>query len=274
MPNKLGLGFARIEGHPPRFQGINIPSPTGEQFGDGTRSRKASGILCVEGMLYLWARNASNAQLAWSKDHGKTWEWATWKFITSFGCPTFLNFSKNYAGARDEFVYVYSHDADSAYTPADRMILARVPKRNIKERTAYEFFQSFDAKGRPHWSKELADRGAVFTHKGRCYRSGITHNVGLQRYLWVQILPGTEGKKSDTRFEGGLAIFDAPQPWGPWTTVYFTEKWDVAPGETASFPTKWMSGDGRSLHLVFSGEDCFSVRKARLRLRSQTEEQE
>jgi hypothetical protein len=263
-PKKLGLGFAQIEGDPPSFQGSNIPSPTGEQLGDGIASRKASGILCVEGVLYLWTRNAGNAQLAWSKDHGKTWKWADRKLTTSFGCPTFLNFGKDYAGARDNFVYVYSHDADSAYKPADRMVLARVPKQNIKERGAYEFFRGLDVKGRPRWSKDIAERGAVFTHKGRCYRSGITYNAGLKRYLWVQILPGTEGKKVDTRFEGGFAIYDAPEPWGPWTTVYFTEKWDVGPGETASFPTKWMSADGKSLHLVFSGEDCFSVRKAGL----------
>jgi CubicO group peptidase (beta-lactamase class C family) len=264
VPRKLGLGFARIEGNPPRFQGVNIPTPSGEQIGDGAASRKASGILCVEGVLYLWTRNAGNSQLAWSKDHGKTWEWASWKLTTSFGCPTFLNFGKNYSGARDEFVYVYSDDADSAYTPADRMVLARVPKRNIKERDSYEFFRGLDAKEQPLWSKAISERGAVFTHKGRCYRSGITYSAGLQRYLWMQILPGTEGKKADTRFEGGLAIYDAPEPWGPWTTVYFTEKWDVAPGETASFPTKWMSEDGRNVHLVFSGEDCFSLRKASL----------
>ncbi len=40
--------------------------------------------------------------------------------------------------------------------------------------------------------------------------------------------------------------------------------WDVGPGETASFPTKWMSADGKTVHLVFSGDDCFSVRKATL----------
>ncbi len=262
VPKKLGLGFAHIDGYPPSFQGVNIQSPSGEQLGDGAASKKASGILCVEDVMYLWTRNAGNAQLAWSKDHGKTWQWAGWKFTTSFGCPTFLNFGKNYAGARDEFVYVYSHDADSAYLPADRMVLARVPKQSITERAAYEFFRGFDAEGRPLWSKEIDDRRAVFSCKGRCYRSGITYNAGLKRYLWVQILLGTQGKKADTRFEGGLAIYDAPEPWGPWTTVYFTEKWDVGPGESASFPTKWMSHDGRTLHLVFSGEDCFSVRKA------------
>jgi hypothetical protein len=65
----------------------------------------------------------------------------------------------------------------------------------------------------------------------------------------------------DTRFRGGFAIYDAPEPWGPWTTVYFAESWDVGPGETACFPTKWMSQDGKTLYLVFSGNDNFSVRK-------------
>jgi hypothetical protein len=220
VPKKLGLGFARIEGYPPSFQGVNIQSPSGEELGDGVASKKASGILCVDGALYLWTRNAGNAQLAWSKDHGKTWQWAGWKFTTSFGCPMFLNFGKNYADARDEFVYVYSHDSDSAYVPADRMVLARAPKQSITERGAYEFFRGLDERGRPLWSKEIAQRAAVFTHEGRCYRSGITYNSGLKRYLWVQILPGTQGKRADTRFEGGLAIYDAPEPWGPWTTVY------------------------------------------------------
>jgi hypothetical protein len=264
VPKKLGLGFARVEGDPSGFHGVNVPSPTGEQSGDGARAKKASGILCVQGMLYLWARNAGNAQLAWSKDHGTTWEWADWKFTTSFGCPTFLNFGKDYAGARDNWVYVYSPDADSAYQPADRMVLARVPKGKIDRREAYEFFKGFDQGQQPLWSPEIADRGAVFRHPGKCYRSGITFNAGLKRYLWVQIIPGTEGKKADTRFEGGFAIYDASQPWGPWTTVYFTPKWDVGPGETASFPTRWMSTDGKTLHLVFSGEDHFAVRQATL----------
>ena len=191
-------------------------------------------------------------------------EWADWRFSTSFGCPTFLNFGMDYAGARDDWVYVYSPDAESAYQPADRMVLARVPRGTIAQRAAYEFFRGLDAKQQPLWSKKIAGRGAVFEHKGRCYRSGVTFNAGLKRYLWVQIIPGTQGKKTDTRFEGGFGIYDAPEPWGPWTTVYFTEKWDVGPGETASLPTKWMSADGKTVYLVFSGDDHFAVRKATL----------
>jgi hypothetical protein len=264
-PKKLGLGLARVEGGPADFKGVNLPSLTGEQTGDGARSKKASGMLCVGGVLYLWARNAGNAQLAWSEDHGRTWRWAGWKFTTSFGCPTFLNFGRDYAGARDGWVYVYSPDADGAYRPADRMVLARVPKGQITERAAYEFFTGLDGRRRPRWSKEVADRGAVFAHKGRCYRSGVTFNAGLKRYLWAQVVPPAGGKEADTRFAGGLAVYDAPEPWGPWTTVYFTERWDVGPGETASFPARWMSADGKTVHLVFSGDDYFAVRKGALR---------
>jgi CubicO group peptidase (beta-lactamase class C family) len=264
VPEKLGLGIARVEGGPEKFTGVNVRSATAENRGQGKDGKKASGMLMVDGTLYMWARNAGNSQLAWSKDRGKSWEWADWKFTTSFGCPTFLNFGPNYAGARDDFVYVYSPDGDSAYRPADRMALARVPKGKLAERTAYEFFKGTDAEGQPRWTEGIAARGAVFAHPGRCYRSGITYDAALKRYLWVQTLPDTNGKKADTRFEGGFAIFDAPEPWGPWTTAFFTEKWDVGPGESASFPTKWMSADGKTLHLVFSGDDSFSVRRATL----------
>jgi CubicO group peptidase (beta-lactamase class C family) len=257
IPNKLSLGFARVEGNPADINGVNIRSASGEQTGDGRAGKKASGILMVDGVLYLWARNAGNAQLAWSNDHGQTWEWADWRFTTSFGYPTFLNFGRNYAGARDNYVYVYSHDNDSAYQPADRMVLARVPKARIKDRAAYEFFQGRDAASQPTWTTDITRRGAVFNYEGNCYRSGISYDSGLKRYLWCQILPG-----HDPRFRGGFGIYDAPEPWGPWSTVYFTDEWDVGPGETSRFPTKWMSADGKTLHLVFSGDDSFSVRKA------------
>ncbi|MBO0726951.1 MAG: serine hydrolase [Blastocatellia bacterium] len=267
---KLSLGFAKITGAPPDFVGENLRSPTGEARGHGAAGKKASGMLMVDGVLYLWTRNAANAQLAWSRDRGKTWTWADWKFTDSFGCPTFLNFGRNYAGARDEFVYVYSPDSDSAYEVADSLTMARAPKGRIHEREAYEFFAGLDDLGRPKWTPNLARRVAVFTRPDGCYRAGVTYNSALRRYLLVQPVPGEasrdRGGKIDVRFRGGLAVYDAPEPWGPWTTAFFAERWDVGPGDTASFPTKWISADGRTLYLVFSGDDSFSVRKATLTL--------
>ncbi len=258
---KLSLGLATVTGRPPDIRGENLRSRSAEQLGGGARGKKASGMIMVGGTLYMAVRNAANSQIASSRDHGRSWTWSTWTFTTSFGYPAFINFGKNHAGARDGFVYLVSHDSDSAYKPADRMVLARVTKARLMDRDAYEVFKGPDAGGRPLWSRDVAGRAAVFTHPGRCYRSGISYCAALKRYLWVQIIPG-----DDTRFGGGFGVYDAPEPWGPWTTAYFTERWDVGPGETASFPTKWMSDDGRNLWLVFSGDDCFSVRKATLTL--------
>src|SRR6185369_2458513 len=103
----------------------------------------------------------------------------------------------------------------------------------------------------------------VLSNPGRCYRPGVTYNAGLRRYVMVMTLPGPRsrdaGGRIDTRFTGGLAVYDAVEPWGPWTIAYFAGQWDIGPGDTASFPSKWISSDGKSAWLVFSGEDSFSV---------------
>jgi CubicO group peptidase (beta-lactamase class C family) len=267
LEKKVSCGLAKVSGGPDDFRGETIRSATFEMPGDGPRGRKCSGILMVDGVLYVWMRNAGNSILGWSGDHGQTWTFADWKFTDGFGAPTFLNFGRNYDGARDEFVYVYSTDSDSAYVPSDRMVLARVPKDRLRDRAAYEFFVKLDDAGQPVWSKQIDERGAAFTHPGRCYRSGVTYNAPLQRYLWCQVHPESTDSRGP-RFQGGFGVYDAPEPWGPWTTVYFTNAWDVGPGDTNSFPTKWMSNDGRTMHLVFSGDDHFSVRQCTVMLKN------
>lgn len=261
IKEKLSVGLVKITGDPANFVGVNLRSPTAEAKGDGKRGRKASGMLMVEGVLYQLVRNVDNAQLGWSTDHGATWTWADWKFSKSFGCPSFINFGKNYAGARDNFVYLYSQDADSAYERADRMVMARVSKEKLRDASAYEYFVKLDEKGTSVWSRDVAQRGEIFANAGKCYRSSMSYNVALKRYLWCQT-----GGGSDTRFAGGFTIYDAPEPWGPWTVAYHAETWDVGPGESMHLPPKWMSADGRTLHLVFSGNDMFSVRQGVLQL--------
>jgi CubicO group peptidase (beta-lactamase class C family) len=258
VERKLSLGFAKVGGDPANPVGVNIRSKTGERTGEGRNGEKASGMLSVKGTLYMWVRNTRNARLAWSTDRGATWTWSDWAFDVSFGHPAFLNFGKENGGARDGYAYVYSPDHDSAYERADRLVLARVPVERIRERAAYEFLMEVDARGRPTWTPDVARRGAAFDHARQCYRSQVSYHPGLKRYLLCQVLPG-----ADARFEGGFGVYEAPEPWGPWGTVYFTRKWDVGPGESCSFPTKWMDAGGA--HLLFSGNDSFSVRRATFR---------
>lgn len=269
---KLSLGLAKIIGTPDDFHGVNLRSESIEQSGEGRSGRKGWGLLSVNGVLYLWLghadRRGGQAQLAWSRDHGKTWKYADWRF-EQFGLVGFINYGKDYAGARDEFVYAYSHDGPRADSPADHFVLMRVPQGRLSERRAWEFFVRRSDEGRPIWSRTVGQRGVVFEHRDACLRSAITYDAAVGRYLWWQAIPQPIGHvdRGDTRFDGGFGIYDAPEPWGPWTTAFYTTKWDTGPGEHGDFPSKWMSADGQTLHLVFSGDDHFSVRKATLQLR-------
>jgi hypothetical protein len=261
--SKQSLWVCRVSGDPPNISGENI---TALASGGGGSGKKASGMLVVEGVLYMWARNAdgngNKCQLAWSTDRGKNWSWAGWMW-DEFGYCTFVNYGRDYAGARDGYVYTVSPDTPSAYDSKNKdMVLMRVPKAKIKQKADYEFFAGLDAGGDPLWTSNVSGRKPVFSHRDNTTnRTGISYDAPLGRYLWWQ---QNADNGIDTRSSGGFGVYDAPEPWGPWTTVYYTASWDVGPGETACFPTKWMSPDGKTVHLVFSGNDNFSVRKATL----------
>jgi hypothetical protein len=275
VPEKLSLGFARVSGGPENFQGENIRSPD-EQKGDGRSGRKASGLLCVDGVLYAWVRNANRkgqqSVLAWSDDHAQNWTWADWVW-EKFGYTVFLNFGQNYAGVPEHlqsYVYFYSPDTPDAYIETDEVILGRAPVGRITEKNAYQFYAGRDDSGRPVWSEEKDERQSVFVFPNGCNRMDVTYCAPLDRYLMTM----------RSRGEGGginhFSIYDAPEPWGPWTTVYYSEEWETdgesVPlsgsnrhwGEVAHIPSKWIREDGRKFYLVFAGNDSFAVRKATL----------
>jgi len=261
---KLSLGFSRISGSPPDIKGENIRTQSGERVGQGHRGEKASGVLSIGGTLYCLVRNAGNSRLMWSTNKGRTWISADWKFEESFGSPTFLNYGKDYSGARDEYVYIYSQDEHTAYRPADHYVMARVTKNHIKEWEHYEYFAGLMKNKQPKWTGDIRKRKPIFSNPAKCYRSGISYNSALKRYLWTQIIPLSHG--DGPRFSGGLGIFEGQEPWGPWKTVYYSRQWDIGPGESARIPTKWISKDGTTCHIVFSGDDFFSVREIKFKL--------
>ena len=257
ITEKLSTGFAKIKGTPLNFSGINIRS-SDEQYGDGSSGKKASAMLMVDNVLYMWLRNADQSQLAWSTNHAKDWTWSDWRF-KPFGYICFINFGRNYSGARDNYVYMYSPDIPSAYEETDKVVLMRVPKERIRDRSSYEFIKALNGDGDPIWTTDISERGAVFTFHGGCNRMDVTYNAGIGRYLM------TMRSRAKAGGENQFSIYDAPAPWGPWTTVYY-EKQDSTSyagwGESQHIPSKWISPDGREFYLVFSGGDAFSVIQA------------
>ena len=61
---------------------------------------------------------------------------------------------------------------------------------------------------------------------------------------------------------GRLGVFIAREPWEPWFTVAYLERWMGLTGgeyQPVSFPTKWMFNNGRTLWAVFR---CYNTSTA------------
>jgi hypothetical protein len=271
--NKKGrvtLGVARIEGGATNYTGRNLWGGF-EPEREATFGGKSYGILSVKGTLYLWVvpqpgPHLTECRLATSTDCGRTWTPADWAFRFEDGLtiPTFLNFGRDNAGARDGFVYSYY--IEPKWGPGrpengpfgfevnkpGRIHLSRVPGENILSREHHEFFAGLDASGKPRWSRNVADKRPVFEDmNGVGWNVSVSYNAGLRRYLIA-----TEHGATHV---GKFGLFDAPEPWGPWTTVAYDDAWGGGHVEVSgffwSFPNKWMSADGTRFTMVFTGKN-------------------
>lgn len=272
---KRSMGFGSIAGSPGRLALDDLDTgsrgaPDIQKSGSGggldaignrNNGEKPASMLALGGTLYAWVRNidddGTNARIKYSRDFKKassSWSWASW--TSEFGFPVFVQTGKDGAGSGG-YVYVVAHDGVSAYKPSGRFILMRVPPSKILQQSAYEFFSGTADK--PAWVG-YADRGrrtGILTDPGRCMRSGVSYNPARGRYyLWQQI----------PNEDRGLGIYSAPNVWGPWTRLFYTESWDTPAGERGEFPVKWMDqagiGQQGTMYLLFSGGDRLSVRKA------------
>lgn len=282
---RVSMGFARLEGRPETFRGINVNGGKNpEHPASFPNNGKTGGILFVNERLYARLNLQDgewpdvNHSLAWSDDRGATWQQTDWVFPKgegNFKPARFLNFGKGYSGVPHRvsgYVYVYGfRQAGDAVGPST--YLARIPQHRMTDRAACQFFAGFDG-GHPVWSSDVTGIVPVFTDpRGVISTTGVVHHPALKRYLLATFHVGP----------GQLGLFDAPSPWGPWTTVAYEEAWGEmgteGHGLNCDFPQKWMSPDGRTLWAVFSvygdgakigvsAHDKFNLVRATLELRS------
>jgi len=281
---RVSMGFARIKGAPESYVGINVNGGKNpEAPASFPQKGKTGGLLSVNGTLYArlnlqdgeWP--AVNFGLAWSEDLGATWAKASWVFPKgggNFKLARFLNFGKDYAGVPAHlagFVYFYGFKQDTNPGSNKSTYLGRVPQDKIKDRSAYEFFKGLDANGKPIWTSDVKELQPVFTDPNGNSAGAVVYNPGIKRCILTSYHTGP----------GQLGIFDAPEPWGPWTTVAYYDNWGnmgaVGFGLNCDFPQKWMSTDGLTMWCVFSvygdgakkgidGHDKFNLVKATLTL--------
>jgi hypothetical protein len=278
------FGVSRIEGSAEAYVGFNVfggknPEVPADFVG------KANTLVSIDGSLFMFLTEQDQwmrAKIGRSDDHGRTWTFngghfseSGWDFEESGGAfagPAIIQFGRDYAGARDDYVYVYS-EKERTQSNKD-LLLARVHKTQIQNRSAYEFYSGIDGSGNPTWSSNLSNAISVFhDENGVNWGYQVAYNPGIKRYLLTVRRVDSAGGE-----EGAWGIFDAPEPWGPWTTVAYYDDWD---SETPidgfgsqilfNFPTKWMSADGRTLWTVVSMRDSFITLKATLSLNSDSD---
>lgn len=250
---RVALGFARIDGPPEHFVGINLNGGKNPLHpASFARNGKVGGIVAVGNRLYAWL-NTQNGKwpnvdqaLIWSDDAAASWQQAKWVVARGQGRlkpSTFLNFGRGYTAIPDTlggYVYFYGQKQGDE----NQTFMGRVPTAKLPDRAAFAFFAGL-TNGAPNWDADVSKAAPVFVDLSGDLAS-VVYVPALKRYLLTAFHTGP----------GQLGVFDSADPWGPWTTVAYEEHWGQmgleGQGLTCSFPAKWMSPDGKTLWCVFS----------------------
>jgi cysteine-rich repeat protein len=281
--HRVSIGFAKISGTPPNVTGTNVwgnsdaPQSGGWAQNQATFCGKSGAMVSVGGTLYAWiaeynnpasgedpscAANPSPMQdrLAWSSDTSQTWNESSSVFTESSGTlipDAFVQFGEDGAGEPallGGYVYMYAFEAGDS----SDVFLVRVLTANLKDQSQYRVFTGLHS-GAPTWSTSWDPSSAVAVFidpNGASSFSATYHSVSgrilAAAYHGIDV-NGDVGAQQD------LGLFAAPAPWGPWSTVYYTNSWGPsgAPfgtqeAEAMSIPPKWISADGTQLWVVFS----------------------
>jgi len=285
------MAVSLVSGMPPNLSGRTLATDVGTNWSGRHYNRKPTGMLCVDGAIYLAFQNlqkrhfddAPAASIAKSTDHGVTWTWdrtapmfgasrrasdpAAHKFTTIF----FLDYGRNYGNAIDGFVYAYG--LDNNWRDQQDLYLARAPRRSILDRRAWEFFAGVDSSGVPAWSSDIGNKKPALTDNRSLYpvvfghgcphkqhviaQGGVVYDAPLHRYIFASWSCATQ------------QFYEAANPWGPWN-LFLSD--DFGPlrlphnyGQYGtSIPSKFISTDGLTLYLqsnVWVHAYTFSLRK-------------
>jgi hypothetical protein len=273
-----GLDIEKFSGGPRDYK-ITKVHPMNDYLGWGGDGPKPTGMICVDGVLYLAFQNmlrtrvppfslvsqhGSDAQIVYSTNKGQFWVPALTNINApmfpghKFGGPAFINFGQNNANARDGYVYAVSSDQ---WDNGSNLRLGRVPKESILRREDWEWVCAFAPSGMPAWSHDLNEAVPVLSLHRWLGAPEMVYLAGIRRYLLF-----TWRLHADFSPDDGtdLMVFDAPEPWGPFTLVHFEEYWE---GQAFNpycprLPLKWMDSDGLTAWLQFSGSWGLAGQKA------------
>ena len=271
-PATAFMGLARLEGTPPDHRGVNVWGGYRPESQDGalyvnreprrTNLKPADGLIFLNGTIYWYAERKSDGrvdcQLLTSTDYGRSWS-DHGRFFREDGKFAFtgvIQCGQNYSDVPShlgEYLYMFDGGTKAEDNPhylREDMLLARIPLDDLLSRDAVEFFDG--TPDNPSWTSDIDQAEPVFRDQnGVNAHVSCTYNKAIRRYILLTTHSSAGIKK-------GVGMFESERPWGPWSTLYYTDNLDAfVPGLTslisASIPSKWISPDGKTMWLVFAG---------------------
>lgn len=287
-----------INGNPPDFTFEHLPDYPElltEAFPNFSRYY-GFGILALDDHIYQYLSTPNHpfslseprfagAKLIHSPDNGHTWlnqdgsplRWEPWDernhenmaFLfepgDAFSLLTVLQMGQNYEYNRDGFVYVYAPNGNVEGS-MNQLVMFRVPKDRILDRSAYEFFAELLPDGSARWVRGIEERGIVYTFPSGwvntqihpyAWHPSVVYNAPLGVYMMANWGMGCAPDGMWFGKPSYLGFWTAPQPWGPWTQVYEDTAW-MPEGDAAArayqpqIAPKWIAPDGKSFWMVFT----------------------
>ncbi len=266
-------GLVRLSGDVPDF----APCDGADQcvvsrhlpYGDMSvfeNSDKPSSVVSVSGRMYMPMHyppgKPTLGYLAYSDDTGRTWTKvpnSPWGADSHFRVLMFINMGQDYRLNEDGFLYGLGVDGEVADPPRlESIYLTRIRRAAggtpapaddpVLNYANYQYFIGLDENGNPKWSSNQNEAIPLDGLETLAQASAIYH-PDLHRYLflsgWVGEAPGESAGLdgvSDNVLVG--ALYEAPEPWGPWHKVAF-----FPGGFIANMFSKGVTPDG----LYFAG---------------------
>jgi Domain of unknown function (DUF4185) len=247
---------------------------------DKNNGVKPAGLISVNGILYFSVENMNygdnpsfnrqhnlNGWIITSTDFGKTWKLDATRqdfFTGRVASAHFIQYGKDDADAPDGYVYADFPSADDGHSyweNGDSLLLGRVPKDRILERSAWQFYAGRQPSGQELWDSDAAKAVQIFRYPRMTGEDHITYNPALKRYFLANygfhdghLNPRPYHQHSpETACPSQLTLFEATTLSGPWSLFYRNDDFGTCGEYNPSFPQKWMSKDGKTMWMVSAG---------------------
>ncbi|MHC4556929.1 MAG: DUF7402 domain-containing protein [Planctomycetota bacterium] len=138
--------------------------------------------------------------------------------------------------------------ANLSWISGDQIYLTRVVPsiENINDESKYEYFAGYDKNDEPIWSYDFEDIRPLLEWNNNMGCVTITYNAPLKKYLMCV----TDGWPTVAKMNS--YILESDKITGPWKLVTYMKEFGEQ-GYFLNFPSKFISEDGHTLWLCYSG---------------------